>query len=77
MSSPDFMTGWRSRLRGKSRAGIYSGLYTKGYGEKKTFWYWELNLELRFYQEFESGCLVEGEKAYREEDFETWGYGFR
>ncbi|KAJ3572346.1 hypothetical protein NP233_g3148 [Leucocoprinus birnbaumii] len=59
MHSSDLMTRLRKNS-GKSRGKVTSGLYKKGYGNRKTYWYWEFSLELRYYQEFETGCLSEG-----------------
>ncbi|KAJ3569803.1 hypothetical protein NP233_g4813 [Leucocoprinus birnbaumii] len=40
MHSSDLMTRLRKNS-GKSRGKVTSGLYKKGYGSRKTYWYWE------------------------------------
>jgi hypothetical protein len=49
-----------------------SGLYVKGQGQMSTFWYWFLDPEMRYYRDFETEDLGEGERIFRDEDFELW-----
>jgi hypothetical protein len=42
-----------------------------------TFWYWYLDAEMRYYRDFETVDLAEGEKIFREEDFQAWSDGHR
>jgi hypothetical protein len=37
-----------------------------------TFWYWFLDTEMRYYRDFETVDLGEGERIFREEDFRLW-----
>jgi hypothetical protein len=37
-----------------------------------TFWYWFLDAEMRYYREFETADLGQGEIVFREENFELW-----
>lgn len=43
-----------------------------GHDSKSIFWYWEINLESGYYQEFRAIDLAEGERIYHEEQFDLW-----
>lgn len=43
-----------------------------GRGLKKVYWYWILDPELRYFNEYFSTNWTEGENIYREQDFESW-----
>lgn len=54
--------------QGQSR----SMLYVLGRGSGKIYWFWELDLNSRYYREFQAVGLAAGENVYREENFESW-----
>ncbi|KAF7762216.1 hypothetical protein Agabi119p4_8809 [Agaricus bisporus var. burnettii] len=59
-------------FRCDSEGNALSGLYIKGRGQMSTFWYWILDPEMRYYRDFETVDLVEGERIFKEEKFELW-----
>ncbi|KAF7762492.1 hypothetical protein Agabi119p4_9085 [Agaricus bisporus var. burnettii] len=59
-------------FRCDSDGNALSGLYIKGRGQMSTFWYWILDPEMRYYRDFETVNLVEGERIFKEEKFELW-----
>ncbi|KAF9454238.1 hypothetical protein P691DRAFT_646010, partial [Macrolepiota fuliginosa MF-IS2] len=73
--SPTFVSRLKSLFRGfrfgtskpKSQSRVKSGLYTMGRGAKKVYWYWILDLEARYFNEYYSNDWVEGERLYREQ----------
>lgn len=67
------LSSWIKFLfRDKATGRFESALYQMGHGEKSIFWYWEIDHELGHYREFRSLDLAEGEKKFREEDFDAW-----
>jgi hypothetical protein len=62
-------------FRYDSDGNALSGLYIKGRGQMSTFWYWFLDPEMRYYREFETADLAEGERIFKEENFDLWSYG--
>ncbi|EKM78447.1 hypothetical protein AGABI1DRAFT_114725, partial [Agaricus bisporus var. burnettii JB137-S8] len=59
-------------FRCDSDGNALSGLYIKGRGQMSTFWYWILDPDMRYYRDFETVDLVEGERIFKEEKFELW-----
>ncbi|XP_006455325.1 hypothetical protein AGABI2DRAFT_209759 [Agaricus bisporus var. bisporus H97] len=59
-------------FRCDSDGNALSGLYIKGWGQMSTFWYWILDPEMKYYRDFETADLAEGERIFREESFELW-----
>ncbi|XP_006455291.1 hypothetical protein AGABI2DRAFT_121220 [Agaricus bisporus var. bisporus H97] len=59
-------------FRCDSDGNALSGLYIKGRGQASTFWYWILDPEMRYFRDFETVDLAEGERIFREENFELW-----
>ncbi|KAF9442342.1 hypothetical protein P691DRAFT_714489 [Macrolepiota fuliginosa MF-IS2] len=63
---------FKSLIAKKSRGELISGLFRMGHGTKSIFWYWEVNFKEEYYQDFMAADLAEGEKIYREEQFDLW-----
>lgn len=42
-------------------------LMVLGRGDKKMYWYWELDVELKYYHSYEISDLAEGHKIFQEE----------
>jgi len=61
----------KSFFQNKSQEQVESAVYRIGRGEKSTFWYWEINYELRHYREFRAVNLAKGKKLYEEENFDS------
>lgn len=38
-----------------------------GQGDKKTYWYWELDVKLKYYRDYQTSDLAEGYKIFQEE----------
>ncbi|EKM78462.1 hypothetical protein AGABI1DRAFT_129568 [Agaricus bisporus var. burnettii JB137-S8] len=59
-------------FRCDSNGNLLSGLYIRGRDQASTFLYWTLDSEMRSFRCFESADLTEGERVFREENFELW-----
>ncbi|KAF9447987.1 hypothetical protein P691DRAFT_730472 [Macrolepiota fuliginosa MF-IS2] len=69
---PNFTSRFKSLVSKKSQGKPISGLYRLGHSSKSAFWYWEIDFKEEYYQEFLAADLVEGGRAYREEQFHLW-----
>jgi hypothetical protein len=49
-----------------------SGLYTLGYGERSVVWYWEFDMEKRYFHEFQTVSFTEAMKIYEKSKFDMW-----
>ncbi|KAF9444135.1 hypothetical protein P691DRAFT_778467 [Macrolepiota fuliginosa MF-IS2] len=49
-----------------------SGIYRMGHETKSIYWYWEIDFESGCYREFRTIDLAEGERIYREQQFDSW-----
>lgn len=71
-----YRPNWPSRIKSffcdKYRECFESAVYRVGQGEKSVFWYWEIDFELGHYRDFETVDLMEGERRFREENFDVW-----
>ncbi|KAF9444073.1 hypothetical protein P691DRAFT_363226 [Macrolepiota fuliginosa MF-IS2] len=66
------LASFMSSLPTKSQEQRISGLYCIGNGPKSIFWYWEIDFQAKYYQEFRTIDLAEGARIYREERFDLW-----
>lgn len=69
---PKWYSRIRSLFRNKNQERFESVLYRVGQGEKSIFWYWKIDYESRYYTDLQTINLADGEKRFREEDFEMW-----
>ncbi|KAF9441856.1 hypothetical protein P691DRAFT_811951 [Macrolepiota fuliginosa MF-IS2] len=69
---PNLTTRFKSLVSKKSQGKLISGLYRIGHGPRSIFWYLEIDFKEEYYQEFLAADLAEGERAYREEQFDLW-----
>ncbi|KAF9445558.1 hypothetical protein P691DRAFT_777489 [Macrolepiota fuliginosa MF-IS2] len=69
---PNLTSRFKSLVPKKSQGNVISGLYRIGHGPKSLFWYWKINLKEEYYQEFWAVDLDEGERVYRDEQFDLW-----
>ncbi|KAF9445802.1 hypothetical protein P691DRAFT_734370 [Macrolepiota fuliginosa MF-IS2] len=69
---PNFTSWFKSFFPRNSQDKVISGLYRMGHGPKSVFWYWEINFEEEYYQDYVAADLAEGERIYREERFDLW-----
>ncbi|KAF9444383.1 hypothetical protein P691DRAFT_807465, partial [Macrolepiota fuliginosa MF-IS2] len=69
---PGIGSRFKSLVAKKDQDKLISGLFRVGHGPKSIFWYWEVNLKEEYYQDFMAADLAEGEKIYREEQFDLW-----
>ncbi|KAF9454272.1 hypothetical protein P691DRAFT_845089 [Macrolepiota fuliginosa MF-IS2] len=63
---PNFASRFKSLIP-KFQDKLISGLCRLGHGPKSIFWYWEINFESEYYQEFLATDLAKGERIYREQ----------
>ncbi|KAF9444985.1 hypothetical protein P691DRAFT_777890 [Macrolepiota fuliginosa MF-IS2] len=69
---PNLTTRFKLLVSKKSQGKPMSGLYRVGRGPGSIFWYWEIDSKEEYYQQFLAADLPEGERAYREEQFDLW-----
>ncbi|KAF7761962.1 hypothetical protein Agabi119p4_9954 [Agaricus bisporus var. burnettii] len=58
-------------FRSDSQGRLLSGLYIVGQGDASIFWYWYFDPELKFRREFETMDLHEGQRVYREVEWDV------
>lgn len=58
-------------FRNDSQGRLLSGLYTVGRDDASISWYWYFDPELKFRREFETMDLHEGERVYREVEWDV------
>lgn len=69
---PDYTSWFKSFFCVEPCGQVISGLYCVGHGVKSYFWYWEVNFEAGYYQDFKAVDLAVAKEVYREERFDLW-----